>query len=131
MVSSALTKDSPTAAAQPRPVARRATFTPRVDILETPEGLELMLDMPGVRPGDVEVRFERGELVVHGRCEPPERPGACLAAEYETGDFYRAFIISQDVDADKIEAELKGGVLTVRLPKSAAARPRRINVQGG
>jgi HSP20 family molecular chaperone IbpA len=128
MVTSALTKNGPGVT---RP-ARRLTFTPRVDVLETPDGLVLLLDVPGVKPGDVDVRFERGELVVHGRCEPAEPPaGACLAAEYETGDYYRAFIVSQDVDAAKIEAELKHGVLTVRLPKAEAARARSIPVQGG
>jgi len=115
-----------------RPTARaEVTFTPRVDILETPEELLLLLDMPGVRPEDVDLNFERGELTVHGKCSPPaQRPGRCLAEEYETGDYYRAFLISQDVAADRIGAELKNGVLKVHLPKAAAAQPRKISVQG-
>jgi len=109
---------------------RCVTFTPRADILETAEELRLLLDMPGVRPEDVEVQFERGELAVHGRWAPVERAGKLLAAEYEVGDYYRAFLIGQEVDAEKINAELKNGVLTVHLPKSAAARARRIAVRG-
>jgi HSP20 family molecular chaperone IbpA len=121
-----MTQDRAASTRQPRSV----TFTPRVDILETPEGLVLSLDMPGVKPGDVDVRFERGELVVHGRCQPTAQKGTRLATEYETGDYYRAFIVSQEVDADKIAADLKNGVLTVQLPNAEAARARRIPVQG-
>jgi HSP20 family molecular chaperone IbpA len=109
---------------------QRLTFTPRADILETAEGLRLVLDMPGARPEDVDLRFERGELTVHGRCEPPAPAGRLLAAEYEVGDYYRAFLIGQDVDAGRIGAEMKNGVLTVLLPKAESAKARRIAVQG-
>src|SRR5947209_1022273 len=95
------------------PEQRRLTFTPRADILETADEMRLLLDMPGVKSEDVEVHFERGELTVHGKCAPPEKPGKLLAAEYEVGDYYRAFIVGQDVDAERISAELKHGVLTV------------------
>jgi len=109
---------------------RSVTFTPRADILETAEELRLLLDMPGVRPEDVEVQFERGELAVHGRWAEVERAGKVLEAEDEVGGYYRAFLIGQEVDAERINAELKNGVLTVHLPKSAAARARRIAVRG-
>jgi HSP20 family protein len=107
------------------------TFTPRADVFEAPEELRLVLDLPGVKPEDVELHFERGELTVHGKVAPAERPGALLAAEYQVGDYYRAFLIGQEVAADQISAELKHGVLTIHLPKSAAARARRIAVKGG
>jgi HSP20 family protein len=110
--------------------ARRVTFTPRADILETSDELLLMLDLPGVRTDGVDVRFERGELTVHGRCEPSQPSGQCLATEFEVGDFYRAFLIGQEVAADKISAELKDGVLTVHLPRSEQAKARRISVTG-
>ena len=125
MVDTALKKDDRRA----KLAERRLTFTPRADILETADELRLLLDLPGVRPEDVELNFERGELTVLGKCATPERPGRLLAAEYEVGDYYRAFLIGQEVDAEKISAELKSGVLTVHLPKSAAARSRRIAVK--
>jgi HSP20 family protein len=115
---------------QPAPTARRVVYTPRVDILELPEKLVLTLDMPGVRPEDVEINFERGELTVAGKRQPVEHKGQWLVEEVETGDFYRAFLISQDVAADKISAELKNGVLTVHLPRVEAALPRKISVKG-
>jgi len=112
------------------PVVRTVTYTPAVDILELPEKLVLKLDLPGVQPDDVVVNFERGELTVQGKRPRPERKGQCLVEEVEVGDYYRAFLISQDVAADKIVAELKHGVLTVSLPRAEAALPRRITVKG-
>jgi len=105
-------------------------FTPRVDILETEDELVLLADLPGVRPDDMEVRFENGQLSLHGRCQARQRTEAVVATEYGVGDFYRAFAIGADVDADRIAAELKNGELTVHLPKSVKAKPRRIAVQG-
>jgi HSP20 family protein len=111
-------------------VGRRPTYTPQVDILEQAEGLVLFIDLPGVKADSVEVHFERGELTVKARREAFRRSGACLVEEVEPGDFYRAFLISQDIATDQISAELKNGVLTVRCPRSPAALPRRIAVKG-
>src|SRR5947208_8706132 len=106
------------------------TFTPRVDIIETPEELLLFADVPGVRSEDVDVRFENGELILHSRCNPRGPAANFLLNEYEVGDFYRVFALSETIDAEKINAELKQGVLTVHLPKAAAVKPRKITVQG-
>jgi HSP20 family protein len=128
-MSEVVTKKNTGQAEKAAPVQRRARFTPQVDILELPEGLVLLLDVPGVKPEDVEINFERGELTVHAKRQPLERKGQWLVEEVEFGDYYRAFLISQDVAADKISAELKNGVLTIRLPRAEASLPRRINVK--
>lgn len=104
-------------------------FTPRVDIYETDKELILFADMPGVRPEDVDLRYERGELLLHGRLQPRQRQGNFLAGEYDEGDFYRTFNIHESIDSTKIEASCKNGVVTVHLPKVEAARPRQITVQ--
>jgi HSP20 family protein len=106
------------------------TFTPRVDIIETPEELLLYADLPGVRSEDVDVRFENGELILHGKCPPRHQPANFLRNEFEVGDFYRVFTLNESIDAEKIVAELKQGVLTVYLPKSEALKPRKITVKG-
>jgi HSP20 family protein len=107
-----------------------AFFTPRVDIFETEQELTVYADVPGVRPEDVDLHYERGELVLHGRVRP-RHPGQALALqEYEEGDFYRAFTIHESIDSGRIAAECKNGVLTIHLPKSEAARPRQITVRG-
>jgi len=105
-------------------------FTPRVDIYETDQELTLYADLPGVRGQDVDLRYERGELMLHGRVPHRERQGDVLLAEYEEGDFYRVFQIHESIDASRIVAECKNGVLTVHLPKVKAARPRQIQIRG-
>jgi HSP20 family protein len=104
-------------------------FTPRVDIFETDKELTLYADVPGVRPDDVDLRYERGELILHGRVQPRHQARGYLLNEYEVGDFYRAFTIHESIDAGKISAECKNGVLTVHLPKAEAVRPRQISVK--
>jgi HSP20 family protein len=106
-------------------------FTPQVDIYETDGELFLYADMPGVMPEDVELNYERGELRLSGRVSPRSHPGRLLLAEFEEGDYFRSFNIHESVDSTKIEASCKGGVVTVRLPKAAAAQPRQIKVQAG
>ena len=115
----------------PAEVMRNVTYTPRVDILETEEELLLFADLPGVRQEDVDIRFENGELTLHARRQPTDVGRGQWLFENETGDFFRAFRISEQVDASKIWAELKNGVLTLHLPKVEAAKPRKITVRGG
>jgi HSP20 family protein len=113
-----------------RPEATRGVqFMPRVDIYETDKELTLLADVPGVRPEDVDLHYEKGELTLQGTVRP-RHGGRFLAQEYETGDFYRTFTIHESIDASRIEAECKNGVLTVHLPKAEAVRPRQIQVKG-
>jgi HSP20 family protein len=109
---------------------RGVFFTPRVDIYETESELALYADVPGVSPDDVELRYENGELILHGCVKPRHREENYLLQEYEEGDFYRAFSIHESIDAGRIEAECKNGVLIVHLPKVEQARPRQIAVRG-
>jgi HSP20 family molecular chaperone IbpA len=106
-------------------------FAPPVDIYENDRELTLFADLPGARPEDVDLRYEQGELVLHAKVPPRHResPRGFLVNEYEVGDFYRAFSIHESIDAGKIAAEFKNGVLHVTLPKHEAARPRKINVK--
>lgn len=106
-----------------------ATFTPRVDILETGEELVLFADLPGVKPEDVELNFERGELILHGKVAPRQSQTKYLYSEYGVGDFYRSFSIGEHLDTGRITARLVNGVLEVRLPKTDAVKPRKIAVQ--
>jgi HSP20 family protein len=104
-------------------------FTPRVDIYETENELTLFADLPGVRCEDLDLRYERGELLLHGRVQPRHPNENFLLQEYEEGDFYRVFTVHESIDGSRIEAECKNGVLTVHLPKTEAVRPKQINVR--
>jgi HSP20 family protein len=105
-------------------------YTPRVDIQENDQELVLYADVPGVKPEDADIRFQNGELILHARCTPRIQGVNYLLEEYGVGDFYRAFSISDTVDANKIAAEIKNGVLTVHLPKAEALKPKKIKVKG-
>ena len=105
-------------------------FAPPVDIFEDEKELTLFADLPGVRPEDVDLKYERGELILHGRVQPQSHPGHLLLGEYQEGDFYRVFQIHESIDSTRIAAECTNGVLIVHLPKVEAARPRQISVKG-
>jgi len=118
-----------TPAGAPETTRNAPLWRPLADILETREGIVLMLEMPGVAPDDVEVTLERRLLTIRGRGRQPE-PGALrmVHREYEPGDYARAFTLSEDFDAGGIQASMKDGVLTLTLPRVAEARPRTIRV---
>jgi HSP20 family protein len=113
----------------PERLREGVTFTPRVDILETDKELLLYADLPGVKNEDVELHFEKGQLVLTGRVKRRTGDKPAVLREYEEGDFYRAFAIHESIDASKIEASCKHGVLTVHLPKVEAVKPRQIAVK--
>jgi HSP20 family protein len=105
-------------------------FTPRVDIYEDDNELTLYADVPGARPEDVDLRYENGQLFLHARVPSRQRQANYLLTEYEDGDFYRVFEIHESIDASRITAECKNGVLTVHLPKVEAVKPKQIQVRG-
>jgi HSP20 family protein len=107
---------------------RGVVFEPRVDIAEMEDNLLLYVDLPGVKAEDVDVRFENRELQIRGKVTPAATPPHFLLNEYAVGDYYRAFSVTDDVDAEKIRADLNDGVLTVHLPKVEALKQRRITV---
>ncbi|GAA5505786.1 Hsp20/alpha crystallin family protein [Novipirellula caenicola] len=106
----------------------QSTYVPRFDIWEGEEELLLYGDLPGVSVDDLDIRFENRELTIHGKV-PSRHEGDFLVSEYGTGDFHRTFTVGESIDAEKISAEMKHGVLTLRLPKSEKVKPRRIKVQ--
>jgi HSP20 family protein len=105
------------------------TYTPAADIWEKDDEMLVYADMPGVAPEDLDIQFENGELRIHGKVPPRHEKIDFLYGEYGIGDFYRAFTIGQSIDTNKIRAELRNGVMTLHLPKTAAAKPRRIKVK--
>jgi HSP20 family protein len=106
-------------------------YSPRVDIYETADEVVLQCDMPGAKPQDVDVRFEKGELSLTGKVQARATLAEYLEEEYGIGDFYRSFTIAPEIDADKISAEYRDGVLTVHLPTQERVKPKRITVKAG
>lgn len=109
---------------------RTTTLRPPVDIFEDAEGVTLLADLPGVSKERLNVRVERDALVIEGdvQIELPEDMDA-LYADVRATHYQRRFALSDELDAEKIAANLKDGVLTVHLPKRAEMKPRRIEVR--
>jgi HSP20 family protein len=106
-------------------------WTPACDIYEDEEGVSLRFELAGVDPKDVEVRFENGVLTLRGerKLEKEEKRDNYHRVELSYGTFTRSFSLPATVDAEKIRAESKNGVLTVALPKKPEAKPRSIQVK--
>ena len=106
-----------------------ATYTPRVDICEAADELILYAELPGVKPEDLEIRYENRELTIYGKVHPRHEDINYQYGEYGIGDFYRTFSIGEVIDAEKISAELTNGVLKLSLPKTEEVKPRKIEVK--
>ncbi len=110
----------------------RPVFLPCTDILEREDAIVVMADMPGVGSEAVDVDLTGNELTISGRVADPAIEGHTLTSwEYEVGDYRRRFRLSGGIDADKIDATIKNGVLQVVLPKSKEAQPQKITVKPG
>ena len=103
-------------------------FTPRVDVFETEQEYLVHADIPGVQPGDINLSFENGHLTLHGKVQPAQEKPRSLRREYAVGDYYRTFAMNEDIDASKISADYKHGVLTIKLPKREEIKPRKIAI---
>lgn len=101
--------------------------SPPVDIYEDDQGLHVIADLPGVDPAKIDVRVDRGVLTIQARAEHMVRAPA-VYREYELTGYYRQFQLSEEVDAAKIAAEIKNGVLILHLPRAERLQPRRIQV---
>jgi len=107
-----------------------AYFQPTVDIFETKDELVLTADMPGVPSDAVDVDVQGDQLTIEGRARADEYEGLKpLYVEYGVGGYYRRFTLGEMINRDAIQAQMKNGVLMLRLPKAEKARARRISVQ--
>ena len=106
-------------------------WTPPCDIFETDKELVIKFELPEVKKEDVEVKIEQNVLTLHGERKFEEKTDRenYHRVERRYGEFTRSFSVPLYVEAAKINAEFKDGVLTVTLPKSEEARPKQINVK--
>jgi HSP20 family protein len=104
-------------------------FVPAADIFETDEALTVILEMPGVDKDKVDVKVENDVLQIEGWIDFSRYEGLQpVYTEYNIGNYARSFQLSSKIDQDRISAELRDGVMTLVLPKSEKARPRKIAV---
>ncbi|HVG04579.1 MAG TPA: Hsp20/alpha crystallin family protein [Burkholderiaceae bacterium] len=105
-------------------------MTPRVDVLEDDSGITLLADMPGVSKDALEIKVENNALSIEGAITAAT-PQALEAtyAEVRVPRYRRSFTLSRELDGSRIDAQLRDGVLKLRIPKHEQARPQRISVK--
>ena len=115
-------KENPVAEHEP-------VYVPRVDIRESAEGFTVVADLPGADEKSVEATVQNRVLTIEGwtKSEKPEH-GEDLGREFGAGRFRRDFTLPETVDAERIQARVKNGVLTVTLPKREEVKARKIQV---
>jgi HSP20 family protein len=117
--------------AQPQEQTRPGHYyVPDVNIYEFDDCLKLWADMPGVKEKDVSVTLKDGVLTIVGQVATDIYTGLRpMYTEYNIGNYYREFVLNENIDESKIKATLRNGVLELELPKKEEARPRQIEVR--
>lgn len=102
---------------------------PRTNLADTGDNLELIAEVPGVTRKDLNVKIQGNYLEISGKCASDVPEGYTVhRTERKTTSFSRSFTLPYDVDADKVQATMKDGLLKMILPKSEAAKPRQISI---
>jgi len=103
-------------------------ITPPVDIYESAAGLHVLVDLPGVEHKNIQVTVDNGILSIRGGVSVESKKSS-VYSEYSLLDFFRQFQLSCEVDAEHITADLKNGVLSIKLPHAEKAKSRQIAVK--
>ena len=107
-------------------------LAPPVDIFEDAHGITVQAEMPGVSKDRLNVQADRNSLLIEGDATIDMPAGMeALYADVQATKYRRSFVLSGELETERIEANLKDGVLTVRIPKRAEFRPRKIEVRAG
>lgn len=122
-------KEKMTVSMEGEPTRERPVFVPAVDIYESDMGMTLLADMPGVTKEGLTIDIKDNTLSIRGiiKSEDDESRKS-IYREYEEGDYYRQFALSEMIDQSKITASLKDGVLNLFMPKIEPAQPRKIEI---
>lgn len=111
-----------------RLVSRHNYATPAVDIFEQDGELTLLADMPGVTTEQLQIDIDQGLLTIEAVAEASSQ-GDALSREFGPSGYYRQFRLPEHIDLNQVDAQLNHGVLSLKLPKSAEALPKRIEVK--
>ena len=107
-------------------------FVPRADIIETDDEIYVVVDVPGADEKSIDITLEKNVLTINAFVEMEDMEGfAPTLAEFEVGDYQRSFRLSNIIDRNQIQANIKDGVLRLQLPKAGEAKSRKIAVTTG
>lgn len=124
--------DNPAASKQAKSASAEAALMPPVNVFEDAAGITLYADLPGVPKDKLNLQIEADTLTIEGEVslDTPEGMEA-THAEISLPRYRRVFTLSKELDSEKVSAELRNGVLKLRIPKAEHAQPRRIEVKVG
>jgi HSP20 family molecular chaperone IbpA len=108
-------------------VKQRLALLPNVDVYENQSEILLLVDLPGVSKESLQIDLDKDQITIEARRSAEEQ--TAYSIEFRPTDFRRRFSMPVGIDREKVDAELRSGVLWLRLPKSEAARPRQIQVR--
>ena len=111
------------------PARALAAFTPLADLEETADAYLVEIELPGVQRSEIDIEVSDRRLTVRGERKEKERVGILRRRDRTIGTFAYEITLPSNIDEDQVSADLTDGVLTVRLPKPASERPRRIPIQ--
>ena len=123
------TTPTKTHSAEAKTDRRLSTYLPAFDVWKHEDRVILQGDIPGVEPGNLDLRFEDGTLKLAAAVAPPRAGQRIIRREYRVGNYERHFAIGEDIDAENITAELSEGVITIELPIAAKAKARKIEIR--
>ena len=112
-------------------VEQKAGFSPRVNIVENDDQVDLTFEIPGMEKGDIKVLVQDGQLTISGerKFKEEKKEGNFVRTEIRTGSFSRAFTLPDYVESEKIQADYKNGLLEITLPKKEEKKPKEIEVK--
>ncbi|MGB0385164.1 MAG: Hsp20/alpha crystallin family protein [Ardenticatenaceae bacterium] len=103
-------------------------ITPRADAWENEDQIVIEMSLPGVKRENVDITFEKDTLTIHGKTESLDESKNWILQEQRRGTFHRSFSLQVPIDVEKVEATYRDGLLILHLPKTQAAKPRKIAV---
>lgn len=114
---------------QPPAAGGAPIWSPAADIVEEDDAYVLELELPGARRDEVNIELRENEVRISGEIKEKERTGVLRRRTRRTGQFEYVVALPDQIDPERVDAELSNGVLTVRLGKSAKNQPRQISVR--
>ncbi len=114
----------------PKQADQLPSLIPEVDIFENDDEILLYVDMPGVTKDSLSIKIDNGKLMLSGIRRLPTS-GAITWKEFTNAEFRRSFSVPQTIDFEKVNAQMKNGVLSLHLPKSESAKPKQIEIKVG
>ena len=111
------------------PERQAVEWTPRTDVVETEQGYQLQLDLPGIKREDLDIQIANDTITIRGERRLNSNLESYHRVERPYGTFSRVFLVPEFVDQSGIEAKLSDGVLSLFMPRREEAKPKQIQVQ--